>query len=86
VSKGALRVVGVDGEADRALAEPEDGHVTYGLAEFIAAEEMSRNRGFWWSPESDRLLVARVDDSPVRRWWIADSAHPERKPAEVAYP
>ncbi|MFC8533827.1 prolyl oligopeptidase family serine peptidase [Streptomyces sp. NPDC057249] len=86
VSKGALRVVGVDGEADRALAEPEDGHVTYGLAEFIAAEEMSRNRGFWWSPESDRLLVARVDDSPVRRWWIADPAHPERKPAEVAYP
>ncbi|NEC69238.1 alpha/beta fold hydrolase [Streptomyces sp. SID9727] len=86
VSKGALRVVGVDGEADRALAEPEDGHVTYGLAEFIAAEEMSRTRGFWWSPESDRLLVARVDDSPVRRWWIADPAHPERKPAEVAYP
>ncbi|WP_445068606.1 alpha/beta fold hydrolase [Streptomyces sp. SAS_281] len=86
VSKGALRVVGVDGEADRALAEPENGHVTYGLAEFIAAEEMSRNRGFWWSPESDRLLVARADDSPVRRWWIADPAHPERKPAEVAYP
>nr|WP_073964144.1 prolyl oligopeptidase family serine peptidase [Streptomyces sp. CB02460] len=86
VSKGALRVVGVDGEADRALAEPKDAHVTYGLAEFIAAEEMHRFQGFWWSPESDRLLVARVDDSPVQRWWIADPAHPERKPAEVAYP
>ncbi|WUX92375.1 prolyl oligopeptidase family serine peptidase [Streptomyces sp. NBC_01423] len=86
VSKGALRVVSTDGEADRALAEPEDGHVTYGLAEFIAAEEMHRFQGFWWSPDSDRLLVARVDDSPVRRWWIADPAHPDRKPAEVAYP
>ncbi|WUC95793.1 prolyl oligopeptidase family serine peptidase [Streptomyces sp. NBC_00525] len=86
VSKGALRVVGVDGEADRVLAEPEDDQVTYGLAEFIAAEEMGRPRGFWWSPESDRLLVARVDESPVRRWWIADPAHPERRPAEVAYP
>lgn len=86
VSKGALRVVSTDGEADRALAEPEDGHVTYGLAEFIAAEEMQRFQGFWWSPDSDRLLVARVDDSPVRRWWIADPAHPDRKPAEVAYP
>ncbi|PZT76466.1 S9 family peptidase [Streptomyces sp. AC1-42W] len=86
VSKGALRVVGVDGEADRVLAEPEDDQVTYGLAEFIAAEEMGRSRGFWWSPESDRLLVARVDESPVRRWWIADPAHPERRPAEVAYP
>ncbi|WP_371634380.1 alpha/beta fold hydrolase [Streptomyces sp. NBC_01259] len=86
VSKGALRVVGAGGEEDRALAEPEDAQVSYGLAEFIAAEEMQRSRGFWWSPESDRLLVARVDDSPVRRWWISDPVHPERKPAEVAYP
>lgn len=86
VSKGALRVVGAEGDGDRALAEPENAHISYGLAEFIAAEEMKRPRGFWWSPESDRLLVARVDDSPVKRWWIADPAHPDRKPAEVAYP
>ncbi|WP_327177790.1 prolyl oligopeptidase family serine peptidase [Streptomyces sp. NBC_01335] len=86
VAQGALRVVGADGTGDRAVAEPEEEHLTYGLAEFVAAEEMDRHRGFWWSPESDRLLVARVDDSPVHRWWIADPAHPERKPAEVAYP
>ncbi|MGW1410534.1 alpha/beta fold hydrolase [Streptomyces sp. NPDC002403] len=86
VSKGALRVVGAEGDGDRALAEPEAEDVSYGLAEFIAAEEMQRSRGFWWSPESDRLLVARVDNSPVRRWWIADPAHPDRRPAEVAYP
>ncbi|MFG3408205.1 prolyl oligopeptidase family serine peptidase [Streptomyces sp. NPDC048142] len=86
VAKGALRVVAAGGEGDRALAEPEDSHVTYGLAEFIAAEEMQRHRGFWWSPESDRLLVARADESPVQRWYIADPAHPERRPAEVAYP
>jgi dipeptidyl-peptidase-4 len=30
--------------------------------------------------------VARVDESPVTRWHIADPAHPERPPAEVAYP
>ncbi|WP_433916558.1 S9 family peptidase [Streptomyces sp. NBC_01744] len=86
VSKGVLRVVAAEGDGDRALAEPEDAHISYGLAEFIAAEEMQRSRGFWWSPESDRLLVARVDDSAVKRWWIADPAHPDRKPAEVAYP
>ncbi|MFD6422413.1 DPP IV N-terminal domain-containing protein [Streptomyces sp. NPDC060198] len=86
VARGALRVVGADGTDDRAVAEPEGEHLTYGLAEFIAQEEMGRDRGFWWSPDSDRLLVARVDDSPVRRWWIADPAHPERRPAEIAYP
>ncbi|MER6439644.1 prolyl oligopeptidase family serine peptidase [Streptomyces sp. NPDC001185] len=90
VSQGALRVVDAEGGNDRALARREPGSepesVSYGLAEFIAAEEMDRSRGFWWSPESDRLLVARVDDAPVRRWWISDPAQPEQAPQQVAYP
>ncbi|ELS56071.1 prolyl oligopeptidase family serine peptidase [Streptomyces viridochromogenes] len=86
VARGALRVVGAEGGDDRALAEPESDGVTYGLAEFIAAEEMGRHRGFWWGPESDRLLVARADDTPVQRWWISDPARPEREPRRVAYP
>ncbi|MFF4861361.1 prolyl oligopeptidase family serine peptidase [Streptomyces sp. NPDC002405] len=86
VTAGALRVVGAEGDGDRALAEPESEGVAYGLAEFIAAEEMHRSRGFWWAPESDRLLVARVDDTPVRRWWISDPAHPGREPSRVPYP
>ncbi|MFJ3232865.1 prolyl oligopeptidase family serine peptidase [Streptomyces sp. NPDC086787] len=86
VAQGALRVVGAEGESDRALAEPESENVTYGLAEFIAAEEMGRSRGFWWAPDSERLLVARADDTPVRRWWIADPARPEREPQHIAYP
>ncbi|MCD2464623.1 prolyl oligopeptidase family serine peptidase [Streptomyces sp. MBT42] len=86
VAEGALRVVGADGSHDRELAVPEEAHVTYGLAEFIASEEMTRDRGFWWSPGSDRLLVARADDRAVRRWWIADPAHPDREPQPVAYP
>ncbi|WP_031016896.1 prolyl oligopeptidase family serine peptidase [Streptomyces sp. NRRL S-1314] len=86
VAEGALRVVSAEGADDRALTTPEGEDVAYGLAEFVAAEEMSRSRGFWWSPESDRLLVARVDDTPVRRWWISDPAHPEREPHHVRYP
>ncbi|MCW8218539.1 S9 family peptidase [Streptomyces griseolus] len=86
VTRGALRVVGADGAGDRAVAEPEDAHTTYGLAEFVAAEEMARHRGFWWSPESDRLLVARADDGAVRRWWIADPANPDSAPSEIGYP
>ncbi|MET9295422.1 prolyl oligopeptidase family serine peptidase [Streptomyces sp. NPDC003077] len=95
VSQGALRVVPADAAAkdgdpapqgDRALAEPDAPAVTWGLAEFVAAEEMDRFRGYWWSPDSDRVLAARVDEAPVRRWWIADPAQPDRRPAEVAYP
>ncbi|MFD9027375.1 prolyl oligopeptidase family serine peptidase [Streptomyces parvulus] len=86
VARGGLRVVGAEGDGDRALAEADGEGITYGLAEFVAAEEMSRVRGFWWGPDSDRLLVARVDDTPVQRWWISDPAHPERDPQHVPYP
>ncbi|OEU85483.1 peptidase S9 [Streptomyces abyssalis] len=86
VSGGALRVVRTDGSGDRAIASPENDRITYGLAEFVAAEEMDRSRGFWWAPDGERLLVTRADDSPVQRWWIADPANPEREPSEVPYP
>jgi dipeptidyl-peptidase-4 len=43
-------------------------------------------RGYWWSPAGDALVVARVDDTPVQRWHIADPAHPDRNPTVVAYP
>ncbi len=86
VADGALRVIGADGRADLALIEPEAENVSYGLAEFVAAEEMNRTRGFWWSPDGSRLLVARVDTTPVARWHIADPANPERPSVEVAYP
>ncbi|RJK98400.1 S9 family peptidase [Vallicoccus soli] len=86
VARGALHVAGVDGSDPRVLVEPDGDDVTWGLAEFVASEEMGRYRGTWWAPDGERLLVARVDESPVQRWHIADPEHPERRPAEVAYP
>ena len=47
---------------------------------------MGRTRGYWWAPDGTALLVARVDETPVKRWYIADPANPARSPAEVAYP
>jgi dipeptidyl-peptidase-4 len=89
VSNGALRVAELDGSADRALAEPEDGdteNIAWGLAEFLAAEEMDRVRGYWWSPTGDHVLAARTDRSRVLRWHIADPANPDRPANVVAYP
>jgi dipeptidyl-peptidase 4 len=89
VCEGALRVTSLTDETagDRAIADPQGAPgVTFGLPEFIAAEEMDRHRGYWWAPDGSALLVARVDETPVTRWHIADPAHPERPPAEVAYP
>lgn len=71
---------------DRALVTPESAQVSYGLAEFIAAEEMGRMRGYWWAPDGGSLLVARVDETPVQRWHIGDPANPATEPTEIAYP
>jgi dipeptidyl-peptidase-4 len=86
-SGGALRVIDLTSGEDRAVAEPEPGSgVTLGLAEFVAAEEMGRMRGYWWAPDGSALLTARVDDRQVRRWYIADPANPDRPARQVGYP
>ncbi|MFC4050410.1 prolyl oligopeptidase family serine peptidase [Actinomadura syzygii] len=86
VSGRTLRIIEIDGTGDRALVQPESAQVSYGLAEFVAAEEMGRMRGHWWSPDGGTLLVSRVDETPVQRWHIADPANPETAPTEIAYP
>ena len=89
LSGGSLRVIGVDGGGDRALAEPDGPapqNVAYGAADFIAAEELDRYRGHWWAPDGRSLIVARVDESPVPVIYIADPANPSREPRAVRYP
>ena len=87
VCDGALRVTDLASGEDAELIGPGGtANLTFGLAEFVAAEEMGRQRGFWWAPDGSALLVARVDNSPVRRWHIADPAHPDQEPTPVRYP
>jgi dipeptidyl-peptidase 4 len=86
VSAGALHVLDVATGEDRVLAAPEGDEVSYGLAEFIASEEMDRMRGYWWAPSGDRLLVERADESPVDLWHIADPANPDRPAVPQRYP
>ncbi len=87
VAGGSVRVVGVDGTDDRELPGQDAGDdVSWGLAEFIAAEEMGRYRGYWWSPDGESLLITRTDNAPVQRWHIADAARPGDAPVEIAYP
>ena len=73
VTGGKLHVINAEG--DDALLAGEEG-VTWGLAEFIAAEEFHRFRGYWWSPDGRTILAARVDESRVPRWHLHDPAAP----------
>jgi dipeptidyl-peptidase-4 len=81
-----LCLIAVDGTGERTLAGDDAETVSWGRAEFVAAEEMNRFRGFWWAPDGSALLAACVDEAPVAQWWIADPAHPDQPPTAVRYP
>jgi len=89
VTGRGLHVVELDaaaGPGDRWLAAEDDPEVSWGLAEFIAAEEMGRVRGYWWAPEGRRLAVARVDTSAVQPFYLADPSNPAIEPVRLRYP
>ena len=86
VCDGALHVITLDGEHYQTLMSPEAPTVRYGLAEHVAAEEMGREHGYWWSPDGSHLAVARVDVARVQRWHISDPADPQAVPRTIAYP
>ena len=41
------------------------GTVHYGEAEFVAQEELDRDKGYWWSPDDRRIAVQWYDESNV---------------------
>lgn len=66
------------------VGDPAD--VTWGSADFIAAEEMGRHRGYWWSPDGTALAVCRVDNTAVQVWHISNPADPATAPTAIRYP
>ncbi len=85
VSGASLRVAELDGTSWE-LAGDQDDDVTWGSADFIAAEEMHRFCGYWWSPDGSAIAACRVDTSAVHRWHISDPADPAKTPTVVRYP
>ena len=81
VSARSLRIAELDGSSWE-LAGEDDPAVTWGSADFIAAEEMHRFRGYWWSPDGAAIAACRNDVGPVPIWYIADPANPDRPPQE----
>ena len=86
VTDGALHVADVDSGAVRALATDDHPDVTWGLPEFVAAEEMGRMRGWWWSPDGSMVAACRVDTTAVDRWWLHEPITPGTPPRSLAYP
>jgi dipeptidyl-peptidase 4 len=63
----ALFVTDIATGSERKLAGEADARVSWGVAEFIAQEELDRFDGHWWSPDDRLIAVARVDETPVKQ-------------------
>jgi dipeptidyl-peptidase-4 len=82
-----VHVATIDGSAKpRPITKGGNDAKPHGLADFIAAEELDRARGFWWSPDSRSILFEEADTKGVEILTIADPAHPETPADRVAYP
>lgn len=86
VRDGDLYAIDVATGTERALTAHAGERVSWGTAEFVAQEEMGRFEGFWWGPDSRRLVVQRTDEANVERMRIADPYRPAAQPVEFAYP
>jgi dipeptidyl-peptidase-4 len=81
-----LFIVDYAGGEARNLTNEIGENTAWGLADFIASEEFGRMHGYWWSPDSDSLIVESVTDVEVQTWWISDPASPAKTPQEIKYP
>ena len=59
---------------------------THGVAEFVAQEEMDRNTGYWWSPDSTHIAYTEADHEGVETWDIADPSKPGTGVRKQFYP
>jgi dipeptidyl-peptidase-4 len=66
VQDAELYAVSAEGGEPRQLTQGARGTgKTHGLAEYIAQEEMLRNQGFWWSPDSRWIAFVEVDETHI---------------------
>jgi dipeptidyl-peptidase 4 len=60
-----LYIKPVGGGPEKALTTEGKDALSFGVAEFIAQEELSRATGYWWSPDEAHIVYSRVDENGV---------------------
>jgi len=61
-----LYVVDLQTGKEQGITSDGGGAVSYGMAEFVAQEEMGRTTGYWWAKDDSRIAYTRIDESGVR--------------------
>ncbi len=65
VRNGTLYIAPAAAGAPRAITPAAHDAISYGVAEFVAQEEMARDTGYWWRPDDGAIAYTMVDESQV---------------------
>lgn len=60
-----LKVIDLASNQVRALTHDGGGTIHNGEAEFVAQEEMDRNKGYWWADDDSAVAFERYDETHV---------------------
>jgi dipeptidyl-peptidase-4 len=71
---------------EKALSGDGGGAIKYGMAEFVAQEEMQRMTGYWWSDDESKIALIRVDETPVAEVQRSEIYADEIKTISQRYP
>ncbi|MCZ6546351.1 MAG: DPP IV N-terminal domain-containing protein, partial [Chloroflexi bacterium] len=83
---GELFVVDLAGGDPRHLSSGAEDGLTNGVADFIAAEELERTDGHWWSPQGDRIAYVRADSRHIPNYAIVHQGKDEVDVEHHRYP
>lgn len=62
-----LYIFDIKSNEEIAITKNGGGAIKFGMAEFVAQEEMNRMTGYWWSPDESKIAFTKVDESPVEQ-------------------
>ena len=71
---------------EQVVAHSDDPRLAYGSAEFIAQEEMDRDTGHWWSPDSRWIAFTSVDTHGGPTFRVPDFHDPTGEGSAEPYP
>ncbi|MEO0811620.1 MAG: DPP IV N-terminal domain-containing protein, partial [Myxococcota bacterium] len=86
VRERSLWVYDFAGRRSRRLVSPRSDAESIGCAEFVAQEEMDRDHGYWWAPDSRSLAYQKTDESDVATLYRTSLSSPTKAPVSQRYP
>ncbi|MFP6620777.1 MAG: DPP IV N-terminal domain-containing protein, partial [Pirellulaceae bacterium] len=84
-----LIVVPTGGGPELAITTQGSPQQLYGYLDWVYQEELygrGNFRGFWWSPDSRRIALLHLDETPVARYTVADHLAYREKSSTTYYP